>query len=645
MTITRKKRLLMIITLIGCLFLITSFGFKGMGKKVLAQEIESEAVMQEDSNLTEEETARREGLGRNINVLTATSPSSYEVSNYVLDLTKLNALSYSSRTPTEDNITKAVSTSNATQLMDSCSYSFSIGAGVGFFFASVDAQLSVVETSTYEENTYKYYYNFTHKANSINYYLNGYENKSTYANCFSTEFLNDLENLEQGVITYQDFLYKYGTHIIGETVHGARISATYVYLSNEVVVNSDVGTALGVSVGTGVAFSVITDVSVTTALGELHSTSYSVEDIYSQFITQTSSNVILSGLSLSSFADSYEAWAEEYRDGYPVAQAKLVDFAEGGLIPIWDILPDEYTALASGLESCFTDLYEDIERTYRYKYQAENQLDFYGGNGSAENPFLIWNETNLSNIRKFMGCKFKLRNNIEMAILNWNPIGGYYKDTPFQGELDGDNYTISGLRRSNDVAEQNNRIYYGLFGYIGDKGKVKDLKLAYSNINLTGPEVDNSSTRVFVGAVAGFCAGTLDNVHVQNGTVKYDCNTNGIAFVGGLVGLARGATIKNCTNSSTIVGGRYSGVAGGIAGYMSGGTIDFCSNSGAIASKCTGWMGTARTAGIVGEVYSGTTFYITNCSNSGSLSTEDYGGLFPDKETDQMYFTTSIDYQ
>lgn len=128
---------------------------------------------------------------------------------------------------------------------------------------------------------------------------------------------------------------------------------------------------------------------------------------------------------------------------------------------------------------------------------------FGGGTGTSANPYIITTAAELSSMRDpaYAYDYFKLGANISVPS-SWTPISGS------SWELDGDGFTISGLRNS-------------LFGTASSL-TVKNLNLTSVNINTSGDHV---------GAIIG------DGTHVDirnctaSGTVKSDGN-----YVGGLVG-------------------------------------------------------------------------------------------------------------
>ena len=146
----------------------------------------------------------------------------------------------------------------------------------------------------------------------------------------------------------------------------------------------------------------------------------------------------------------------------------------------------------------------------------------------------------------------------------WTPIvpdNTHY----YTGTFDGKGHTISGLNVTGEF------VYAGLFGTVKD-GTIKSL------------------------TVAG-------KVSPSN----FQC------IVGGIVGYASNAVIKNCSNHCSVTG-RTTSIIGGIAGFNSSGAIIDCYNVGTIS----GINYAEAIGGIVGS-NSGT---ISNCYNVGTVSND-----------------------
>ncbi len=146
----------------------------------------------------------------------------------------------------------------------------------------------------------------------------------------------------------------------------------------------------------------------------------------------------------------------------------------------------------------------------------------------------------------------------------WTPIvpdNTHY----YTGTFDGKGHTISGLNVTGEF------VYAGLFGTVKD-GTIKSLTVA--------------------GKVSP---------------------SNSQCIVGGIVGYASNAVIKNCSNHCSVTG-RTTSIIGGIAGFNSSGPIIDCYNVGTIS----GINYAESIGGIVGS-NSGT---ISNCYNVGTVSND-----------------------
>ena len=96
----------------------------------------------------------------------------------------------------------------------------------------------------------------------------------------------------------------------------------------------------------------------------------------------------------------------------------------------------------------------------------------------------------------------------------FNPIGNSNKQ--FKGTFDGQNRTISNLYIN--VAED----YKGLFGYVGNKGTIKNLTISNANINCKAE---------YIGILAGYTnGGIIENVNIKNGLLQ------GNRYVGSIAG-------------------------------------------------------------------------------------------------------------
>ena len=246
----------------------------------------------------------------------------------------------------------------------------------------------------------------------------------------------------------------------------------------------------------------------------------------------------------------------------------------------------------------------------------ENEAADFEGAGDEDDPYLIEDvddlkklAENVNNGEAYANTYFKLTANIDLKNEEWPPIGTLQGEEvrPFQGTFDGDGYQITNLKISNGGE------YAGLFGNVWGA--------TIQNCNVTG-EINGYN---HTGGIVGYAN---DNTHILNcsfqGNVEGDgeerggivghtssgCEVSGCfvtgtvtgeKFVGGIAGWGAG-TIENCYALANVTATGVS--AGGIAGYYcSNFTIENCYYSGNVsASKCAG--------GIAGSALGGT---IQNC--------------------------------
>jgi hypothetical protein len=217
----------------------------------------------------------------------------------------------------------------------------------------------------------------------------------------------------------------------------------------------------------------------------------------------------------------------------------------------------------------------------------------------------IYTAKELYDMRDNLGGKYKLMRNIDLAeYSDWEPIGGELIPDPFTGELYGNGYTIDNLTIDNDSGST-----AGLFGAIGGKSAVYDLRIALSagGIKLYG--VDRKKA---AGTLAGYVIldSLNDNVTVEN-----------VKTLSGS-GLQNGIQIGNsiCSGSAEMYAG---GIVGAIEVKDSFTELNIIHNSNSVnvspyssAPSCKIYLG-----GIVGG-----SFYTTPDSSKITISgSKNYG--------------------
>lgn len=119
------------------------------------------------------------------------------------------------------------------------------------------------------------------------------------------------------------------------------------------------------------------------------------------------------------------------------------------------------------------------------------------------------------------GKTYKLTTDIDGGSLV--PIGT--KENPFNGTLDGNGHSIK-----NVTVDGNGNV--GFFAYIGNTGKVKNLKLEKLTVMAGRPSTGN----LYVGAIAAHNNGAIVNVSVIGTISVLNAGFDGTTYLGGLVG-------------------------------------------------------------------------------------------------------------
>ena len=226
-----------------------------------------------------------------------------------------------------------------------------------------------------------------------------------------------------------------------------------------------------------------------------------------------------------------------------------------------------------------------------------------GYTDDGQGNYTVTSAEGLKNIAKLVNEEGKtdinitLTDNIDLTGIDWTPIG---KDDnkAYTGTFDGNGKTITGLTVTG--SDQ----YAGLFGYIDTGGKVKD-------VTLEDVKIESNHSSGYVGGVAGWSYGTLENCSVS-GSVS---GSGSSSDVGGVVGYQMGGSITGCSSSATVKGTQR---AGGMAGATnSGASLTGCYATGDV-TLVSNDIGTCYAGGVVGN--NGSSSTLKACYAWGSVT-------------------------
>lgn len=159
---------------------------------------------------------------------------------------------------------------------------------------------------------------------------------------------------------------------------------------------------------------------------------------------------------------------------------------------------------------------------------------FAGGSGTEKDPYLISDAYQLSDMRNYRTCYFKLNNDIDLTewiednspTEGWVPVGT--EESPFSGFLDGNNCTIRGL-----VINRPEMWYIGLLGYVRTSG------IVVKNLTIDKPTIKGYN---HVGTIVG----SGDYADILNCKIN-ECNIEGFYHIGGIGGSLRDVTDSHVT--------------------------------------------------------------------------------------------------
>lgn len=254
------------------------------------------------------------------------------------------------------------------------------------------------------------------------------------------------------------------------------------------------------------------------------------------------------------------------------------------------------------------------------------------GSGTLEDPYVIWDVNDLQAMENELDAYYELGQDIAASETHfWNEIdgSGIYEgfipigqvhDWPFEGQLDGKDYTISDLF-INGQWHHYQALFMALIGTI-------------QNVNMTGASITGrgSMTAALVGYMV---SGQITNCHVAGAIEGLDIFGEGDE-VGGLVGYLDAGIVEDCSSAGMVTGIDN---IGGLVGRMRGGGIIGCNSS----CDVTGHYGVGGLVGLV-DWFAGA---VWQSYATGSVNADSYAGGFlginmGDAQVNKCYATGSV---
>ena len=316
-----------------------------------------------------------EGLGQSVNLLTGSytdyANGTISIFNDVL-WGRLDAKTYSIKEHDTDVLYSESIEDYTNQLTASISNKMSVSGSVGVDkIAKVTAGYSFEVGANYSKKTYNQtqaiFYDMNYVYQGYQAGIDGYNNPELLRSALSEQFLSDALALQEGRISPEEFIGKYGTHVITAGVYGATFRAHYERLMDKSDVQNTFGANIKQSISSGISAAIkgidvgVDTESTVTADISLFTTETN-SDMQSKFTINAvggnaASNMVVT--SLADFSGVCESWANSIEDENSFM---LIDIPDGSLYFVWDFLGDEYAEAKDKLNSYF---YASCDEQYK----------------------------------------------------------------------------------------------------------------------------------------------------------------------------------------------------------------------------------------------------------------------------------------
>lgn len=225
---------------------------------------------------------------------------------------------------------------------------------------------------------------------------------------------------------------------------------------------------------------------------------------------------------------------------------------------------------------------------------------FAGGTGTEADPYRIETPAQLAKLAKDVSGRqtynnqyFRLENDLDLSAHRWNPIGVYVwmsdgatTDKPFNGFLDGNGKTITGLIVS-EKTMQNTAGLFGNFRKTEGSGKagVKDLTIQNAYIEASDDGLMENSAGILAGFVLANSGYAVEFTNVTvSGTMRTLINDCWV-MTGGLLGKVARVNVSNCQALNMDI--QAGSNAGGLVGQDSESSYRDCRATGKLTGTWT----------------------------------------------------------
>lgn len=306
-----------------------------------------------------------DGLGQSVNLLTGGYTTTASGTTSIFNEALFNRLRVKNDTY-KDSYTKIIYSESLHGYVNDVSNKFGNKLGID---VSVDYMKLVKVTAGFDfevneeykeksqSETKTIFYDMDYYYTNERVEIEGYKDTKKFTEALSEEFLADALKVQNGTMLPEEFINKYGTHIVTAGIYGGTFNLHYEMISKKTTVETTFteDSKVGVSAGIGACIYGVNlglDVKVENTAASSNYVSNTNADTQTKFEARTRGGDATGNVctSLDDFKVVCAAWAETLDTTNDFV---LIDVADNSLYFVWNFLPDEYQGAKDILNQYF----------------------------------------------------------------------------------------------------------------------------------------------------------------------------------------------------------------------------------------------------------------------------------------------------
>ncbi len=236
-------------------------------------------------------------------------------------------------------------------------YNFSNDTSVPLnaFTVSVANEVNLSYQNSYSGISSQYYFTQNFYKESYALYLPNYlSDLSTYKNNLDSTFISYLDMLSKGYITYANFFDVFGTHLIGCGIYGGTFDSTYTIRTDQRLITSEIAADISREISVSLANYGSSSVANRLEASVFKSTNSSRVNIGYRSVCY-GGNFALSPQIDQYYGNEINQWMQSV-----INNPALIGYRNDSLIPLWELLPNNYTWLYNSMKLAFDDYNKNI---------------------------------------------------------------------------------------------------------------------------------------------------------------------------------------------------------------------------------------------------------------------------------------------